>query len=183
VSWKTKLSKFLSFVLRHSPQKFGLRVDNFGFANLRDVFKVVKSRFPNIEFEEFKQYILKDFNSRFQLINGRIRARYGHSIKVRPLGEDKEIPDILFHGTSPEYLKSILKEGLKPQKRQFVHLSLTEQIAYKIGKRKSKNPVILKINASALKKDGFRMWREQDVILIERVPAQYIIEVVNYDTN
>jgi len=171
---RIKISKFLSYILRHNPYQFKLKLDRYGFADLDEVLKILKKKFPQIEKNELEELVYEDKQSRFQIKGNKIRARYGHSIDVKPFSNNKDIPQILYHGTSRKNLNSILKEGLKPQKRKFVHLSLEIEEAKRVGKRKDLNPVILKIDVKKAKKEGVRFWCEEKVVLATPIPPDCI---------
>jgi len=171
---RIKLSKFLSFILRHKPQKYNLCLDNHGFADFDEVCKIIKTRFIGVKEKDIEYMVENDPNARFEIRGRKIRACYGHSVEVEPFRRPCDVPDYLFHGTSPKYIGSILKEGLKPQSRKFVHLSLSVDDALRIGKRKSPHPVILKIEAKRAKHDGVLFWREANVYLTREIPGGYI---------
>lgn len=171
---KVKVSKFLSFVLRHAPQNYGLSLDRFGFAEFKTVLDILKRRFPGLEDEDVKSIVMNDPKKRFQIDDQRIRARYGHSVDVQPLEECRTVPSVLFHGTSPHRLDSIFKRGLVPEKRRFVHLSLSVEEALKVGRRKDNNPVVLKVDTQRAGQDGLVFWKEANVYLTKTVAPQYI---------
>jgi putative RNA 2'-phosphotransferase len=171
---RIKASKFLSFILRHAAQNYGLSLDKHGFADFDSVCKIFKERFPGMEVEDIKLIIEKDSKRRFQIKEGKIRARYGHSVEVEPLEKPKEVADVLYHGTSPRNVDSILKEGIKPGRRKFVHLSLTVEEAWHVGKRKATKPSILIIDSKKAKKEGLLFWKEENIYLTKEVPPQYI---------
>lgn len=171
---KVAVSKFLSFILRHGCEKYGLSLDKYGFADFESVLKILKDRFAEIEKEDLNYIVENDPKMRFQIKDGKVRARYGHSVDVEPLEEFCEVGDVLFHGTSPASLDSILKEGLKPQGRKFVHLSLNVKDALEVGRRKDPQPVILKIDVKKAKDRGLLFWKEGSVVLMKEVPAKYI---------
>jgi hypothetical protein len=52
-----------------------------------------------------------------------IRANQGHSVEVDLQPEEREPPEVLFHGTVDRFLPSIWAEGLKKGKRHHIHLS------------------------------------------------------------
>ncbi len=171
---RVKVSKFLSFVLRHKPERFDLLLDRYGFAELLSVIKILKTRFPKIEITDLRDLVTTDPNQRFQIKGMKIRARYGHSVETEPLEETQSIPNILYHGTSSKNLESILKEGLKPGRRKFIHLSVSVSEATRVGKRKDLNPVVLKIDAERARKEGLVFWREGNVFLTKKLPPIYI---------
>ncbi len=83
---------------------------------------------------------------RFEIKGDHISARYGHSHdKVQyPAGEP---PAVLYHGTNNKALAAILKEGLKPMGRQYVHLSEGTHFASFAGSRRGEL-VLLRIDTS-----------------------------------
>lgn len=171
---KVKVSKFLSFILRHGPQNYGLGLDRNGFVEFRAVLEILKRRFPGLEDEDVKHIVMNDPKKRFQIEDKRIRARYGHSVDVEPLEECQAIPDVLFHGTSPHKLDSILREGLMPEGRKFVHLSVNVEEALKVGERKDINPVVLRIDALRASQEGLVFWKEANVYLAKTIAPQYL---------
>ena len=65
---------------------------------------------------------------RHEVVGDRIRALYGHSLPGKLRRETAKPPAMLFHGTSPEAAEKILREGLKPMRRQYVHLSVSDRL-------------------------------------------------------
>lgn len=55
---------------------------------------------------------------RHELVDGKIRAIYGHSIPKKIVKESTEPPVILYHGTASRFIKSIKDKGLLPKGRQ-----------------------------------------------------------------
>jgi len=171
---KVRISKFLSFILRHNPQEVSLSLDRYGFVEFKKVLAVLGEKFSGIDENQLKAIIEEDLQERFQLKDDKIRARYGHSVDVEPLEVCAEVPATLFHGTSPENSETILKDGLMPARRKFVHLSMTTEDALRVGRRKSLEPVLLAIDAKRAQAGGITFWREGKVFLAQAVPVQYI---------
>lgn len=91
-----------------------------------------------------------------------IRAAQGHSTSsVAITYPEKVPPEFLYHGTATRFLESIQKEELKPQERQYVHLSEDEQIAIAVGQRYGK-PVVLKIEALRMHQQGFKFFQAEN---------------------
>ena len=88
--------------------------------------------------------------------------------------EEKEPPEILFHGTGEKYVDSINKSGLIPKSRLYVHLSSNEETAYKVGTRHGK-PVIYKVKSKEMYRDGYKFFCSVNgVWLTKAVPVRYI---------
>ena len=103
-----------------------------------------------------------------------IRARWGHSIQISIGDDSDDVPDTLYHGTAEHYLQSIQKDGIKRRGRHFVHLTDDRILAMETGKRHG-NPVVITINAKAMKEDGVKFWKRGDRIwLTKQVDAQYL---------
>jgi putative RNA 2'-phosphotransferase len=149
------LSKFLSLILRHRAEDFGLTLDAEGFTSFDAVKQVLKSRFRGRFSEEDLARIIEvgpDDKRRFEVRGGRIRALYGHSQVSAVEYEPAEPPEVLFHGTSPGALPSIRREGLRGMGRQYVHLSTDEPRALEVARRRTGEPILLCIRA----KEAFR---------------------------
>jgi len=105
----------------------------------------------------------------------RIRAAQGHSTESVAITYAEKLPtEFLYHGTASRFLESILKEGLKPGERQYVHLSEEVQTATAVGQRYGK-PVVLTIEALRMHRKGFNFYQaENGVWLTQKVPNQYL---------
>ena len=83
-------------------------------------------------------------------------------------------PDMLYHGTSEDVVSAILREGLKPCTRLHVHLSPDIETAVTVGRRHG-CPVVLKVNAQAMKADGSVFYLSNNgVWLTDFVAPEYI---------
>ncbi|MBR3328872.1 MAG: RNA 2'-phosphotransferase, partial [Atopobiaceae bacterium] len=112
---------------------------------------------------------------RFAVEDGRIRARYGHSIALDEAYVPAIPPAVLYHGTSQRFLDSILADGLLPMDRQVVHLSTDVETAYLVGRRHGGKTVVLAVDAERAAKDGVTFYRGNDSTwLADRVPAAYL---------
>ncbi|MGB7875121.1 MAG: RNA 2'-phosphotransferase [Anaerolineales bacterium] len=175
---RRRLSKFLSLILRHRAQDFGLTLDSQGFADFDDVREVVSRRSTETYSEEDWQAVLDgqvDGEKRFEVVAGRIRALYGHS-KVGPIEYPTvEPPAILYHGTNPQAVKSIRDQGLQAMKRQYVHLSTTVERAMKVGSRRTDQIILLKVRAAVAHRAGIAFYNpEPEHFLVKTIPVDFI---------
>ncbi len=173
---RERISKFLSGLLRHFPQSFGVEVDKDGWADLKKVYQVVMSRY-DVSLDAISLIVKFDPKERFELRDSKIRARYGHTIEVKTDWSEisiLEIPPKLYHGTAPENLHSILEKGLLPMKRKEVHLSESIEEALEVGRRYSRMPKILEIDAKGLVKAGISVRRKGRVYTASHVPPEFI---------
>ncbi|MGV9173822.1 MAG: RNA 2'-phosphotransferase [Promethearchaeia archaeon] len=176
------MSKFLSYILRHHPEKFNIQLDEQGYGDLEKILKVLNNRFENrkITKETIKEMMDHSDKRRFELREQKIRAYYGHSIdKKIKLRRAKSLPKDLYHGTTQNAYKKILKTGLKKRNRQYVHLSKTIKTAVNVGKRRTNDPIILKIDIGNAKKEGVTFYRSGDMYLADYVPPKFIEKIQN----
>ena len=175
---RRRLSKFLALILRHRAQDFGLRLDSRGFADFDNVREVVNQHSTDEYSDEDWQAVLDDQTDgkrRFEVIDGRIRARYGHS-KVRPVEYPSvEPPPTLYHGTNQQALESIRQQGLQSMKRQYVHLFRTVERAIQVGSRRTEQVILLKIRASDAYQSGILFYNpDPEHFLAKAVPPDFI---------
>lgn len=172
------ISKFLSLVLRHQPEKIGLSLDENGWADVTELLSLSKNANVKFSLEDLINVVHENDKQRFVFGEGntKIRANQGHSINI-DLALDAIIPpNTLYHGTALVNLPSILKEGIKKQKRQHVHLSEDMDTATKVGSRHGK-PVDLSANAIQMHQDGTHFYKsENNVWLTDFVDAKYILQ-------
>ena len=175
---KIKLSKYMSYLLRHHPEKVGLSLDKEGFVALDDLVKAISSnpQWSWVKLHHIIEIVKKDEKGRFQVIGNKIRATYGHSIELTPCYKKMKPPEILYHGTSRYAIPKIKQEGLKPLKRRYVHLSSDWETAYEVGRRHDEKPVILKIRAQeAYQKGIFFTKAAPKIYLSDPIPPEFII--------
>ena len=181
-----KLSRFLSMLLRHRPDRFPVELDAEGYADLDEIMFVLRA-LPNFRwatYSDIDAVLEMPGRRRFEILNreaagsgsARIRALYGHTA-IRPDYEPVEPPDILYHGTAPENLDAIRHKGLEPMERQYVHLTTQPETARTIALRHTREPVILEIDTARAHADGIAFYHPTDEIyLCDAVPPSYVSE-------
>ena len=170
------LSKFLSFVLRHKPDAIGLVLDTQGWAGIDDLISKANSAGTRFTRDELLHVVATSDKKRFSISDDglRIRAAQGHSVSVELGLAPKAPPAVLYHGTAMRFAEAIVAEGLKPQSRQQVHLSLDEITAHRVGQRHGK-PVIFKVDAARMHAQGFKVYvADNGVWLTDHVPPQFL---------
>ncbi len=172
-----KSSKFLSFVLRHRPDKIGLELDENGWALTSDLLEKLNSNGYRCDFEQLKSIVENNNKKRYAFSEDflKIRANQGHSVEIDLGLKPKMPPEILYHGTAIQNLSSIKKQGLIKGKRHHVHLSAEEGTAIQVGGRHGK-PVVLKVKAGEMNRSGLLFFQsENGVWLVDSVPPDFLI--------
>ncbi|QFS98587.1 RNA 2'-phosphotransferase [Labrenzia sp. THAF191b] len=172
----TKISKRLSFWLRHKPEDAGLILSDGGWAAVADVLDALRALGLDCKRDQLERVVATNDKKRFEFSKDgkHIRARQGHSIDIELGLTALQPPEFLFHGTATRFLPPILAEGLKPMARHHVHLSPDRDTAHKVGSRHGK-PAILQVAASAMQTKGHTFYRtENGVWLTDAVPAHFL---------
>jgi putative RNA 2'-phosphotransferase len=171
-----KVSKFLSLVLRHNPQRIGLELDPQGWADIDALIERAGAHGMALTRETILDVVATSDKQRFALDESgrRIRANQGHSVEVDLGLKPSEPPEVLFHGTAEDNLAAIRAEGLKPGRRQHVHLSADAATATAVGGRHGR-PVILRVAAGRMPSAGFEFFvADNGVWLTAAVPPEFI---------
>ena len=172
----TKISKFLSLVLRHNPDAIGLSLDYAGWADITELIEKARKTGLRLTPTLIQQIVATSDKNRFAISPDgcSIRANQGHSLPVELGLQETEPPYILYHGTSRRNLAAISQEGIKRRNRNYVHLSTDKDTALKVGVRHGQ-PVVLMVQAGKMFNNGIRFFRsENGVWLTEQVPPEYI---------
>ncbi len=174
-----RLSKFMSLVLRHRAQAFGLTPDAEGFVPLERLVAIVeKNSHRRAGRAEIVAVVEHGQPQRFELRGDLIRATYGHSLKSEALIRYPTVVPLptLFHGTHPQAVPHICTNGLRAMQRQYVHLSTTLERAREVARRHTKTPVILIIRAQAARAAGIVFHSpEPKHFLVRAIPPEFIL--------
>lgn len=140
-----RLSKEISYALRHAPWEYELEMDEEGWVPLGQLLDALRreEQWEEIAGADVEEMISSSAKKRFEIREGRIRAFYGHTIPMKIRKEEKKPPAVLYHGTARRFYTSIMEKGLQPQERQYVHLSQDVETAETVGKRHDGKPCIL----------------------------------------
>lgn len=166
-----RLSRRLSYLLRHAPQSAGLTLDAGGWADVEAVLRALGVDRPTLE-----RVVAGNDKQRFALdaTGTRLRASQGHSVPVDLGYPPATPPPLLFHGTPARNMAPILRDGLRPGTRHAVHLSADPETADRVGARRGDH-VVLRVDAAAMAADGHVFTCSANgVWLVATVPPRYL---------
>jgi len=172
----SRASKKLSYLLRHSQDPLYISLEG-GWAKVEAILDTLQ-----ISQTQLEQIVAEDEKMRYSFNNSgtMIRANQGHSIPgVHIEFASPEPPEFLYHGTATRFLESIMKDGLKPMTRQWVHISPTYETAMKVGSRHGK-PIVLRVKAKEFVAAGNKLFlSDNGVWLAMAVPSSYLEPLFN----
>ena len=178
VSEDVKVSKYLSWVLRHGAEKEKLPIDEKGFIPLKAILSKPKMKGYD---EGFVQKIV-DTNDKKRFVTERrddgqlyIRAAQGHSIKCvnaekfmkRITMENvNEYPTVV-HGTYRAPWKVIERDGLCRMSRQHIHMAVglpgENEV---ISGMRNKCQVVIHINLRLALEDGIPFYASENNVVL-----------------
>lgn len=180
----TKLSVYISYLLRHQPEAIGLAMDAHGWVSVAELIEKANAAGRYHITESILDEIVRtDNKGRFCYSEDRtkIKACQGHSISwVEPELTYGQPPEYLYHGTTEESWQKIQESGaIHRMSRHAVHMQAEETKAWQSAKRWRRTPVVLKIDAAAMCADGTVFGiSDNGVWCAEQVPTRYIVSVL-----
>lgn len=172
----TRISKFLSLVLRHHPELIGIVLDEQGWTDVATLLVKARPKLPGLDMASLEHVVATSPKQRFAFDSdkARIRASQGHSVAVELGYSATEPPASLYHGTVPRFLDAIRRDGLLKMSRHHVHLSKDLETAESVAKRRGE-AVILHVRAGEMHAAGHEFFvSENGVWLTDHVPPQFI---------
>lgn len=183
-----KLSKALSYVLRHGAVQQGLSIDSHGFIRVQELLS--HPRFRGYSEQDVRDVVSNNDKQRFALGNDScgelmIRANQGHSIEVQDLAltefDYEEIPWAI-HGTYKKNIHLIQQDGLSRMSRQHIHMSVNlPDSANVISGMRHDCDYLVRVNIWKAAQDGLKFFKSaNDVILCPGdengyIPPKYLI--------
>lgn len=172
-----KRSKLISKILRHQPSLVGLSLDPGGWVAARDLLDGLRERAGVVLTRADLDEIVARNNKRrfaYDETGSRIRASQGHSVAVDLGLEEVAPPERLYHGTSAQAVAAIQREGLRPMRRQHVHLSADLATARMVGARHGPS-VVFTVASGQMARDGVVFYRSANQVwLTTTVPPRYL---------
>ncbi len=172
-----ELSKEVSYALRHAPAEYGLILDENGWVDVQGLLDALRknNKWTSVKLDDLFCMIEASDKKRHEIVDNKIRALYGHSTASQIKKEIAEPPEYLYHGTARRFIESIKENGLLSQERQYVHLSVDEETACEVGKRRDEKPVILRIRAKLAFMNGVSFYKGNDKVwLSDSIKSDFI---------
>jgi putative RNA 2'-phosphotransferase len=171
-----RVSRRLSYVLRHDPDSIGVALDAAGWVTVTDLLAGLQRHGLRLSRLELEQVVASSEKQRFAFdpTGTLIRANQGHSVPVDLGLEPVDPPNLLYHGTTARFVEVIRREGLRPRGRHHVHLSSDVRTARAVGARRG-STVVLTVDAAGLSAAGTPFYRSANgVWLVDAVPPDFL---------
>ena len=183
----TKLSRKLSYLLRHGAVKEGIAIDAAGFVAVSDLLEHFNGAYSA---SDIRAVVQENDKKRFMLQESdgilRIRANQGHSMshidpdQLLERIEDPTQVNVCIHGTYLCHLDSIMKNGLQRRGRNHIHFAAGEvEDNQVISGMRTQCEVKIYIDVEAMIRDGIPLYRSSNNVLLSPgpVPSKYFTQV------
>ncbi|XP_005183157.1 tRNA 2'-phosphotransferase 1 [Musca domestica] len=192
-----RLSKKLSWLLRHGLKKEGFQIQPDGFIRVDDLLK-----HPNycrdFSLSTLQKIVEQDAKQRYTLrqnpLQGywEIRANQGHSLDeiqsdqcLQLINNAAEVP-LAVHGTYYRHWPSIKTHGLKRFQRNHVHFATSDDCSNNISGFRSDCQILIYLNVEKIFKEGqLKLYRSANNVILcggledGSIPCKYFLKVVD----
>ena len=170
-----EIKKQMNYILSRSPDEFGLLPDSEGFVKIKDLIQVLH--------EEGLSFVRKSHIDELMMWEGRglfeideegkrIKAKDQYwSDFIQPV---TDVPKILYTCIRKRAYPVVLKKGLFQDNNSYVILSASKEMALRIGKRKSPEPILLEVRTYEAMDQGCLFFSFGKLYLTHWIPAQCI---------
>jgi putative RNA 2'-phosphotransferase len=173
-----KIGRTMAGILRHFPERYGLKMDKHGWIDLNDFIHAIvvrQRRFRWLKSHHILAIVDTDPKGRYQFRDGMIRATYAHSLDVELDLPTRNVPEVLYYPTTKEEKDILMETGLMPSDRKMVHLSRTIESAVTAGKVRDPEPLIFEVDAKGVIESGHKISKAGNtVFVVDAVPPEFL---------
>lgn len=164
-----RLTRVLSFVLRHRPSSVAVVLDEDGWTDLHALIQGLRQRpaWTDLSEQEVHGLLEAHTYTRFQINEGRVRALYGHSLRHISPGTYEKPPALLFHSTKAASFNAICHEGIAAKGRSHAHLTSSFEYAFTIKEdheRSGSAAIVFGIQTAVALKGAIPFYRASEVV-------------------
>jgi putative RNA 2'-phosphotransferase len=169
------LAKVLTYLLCHRPDEFGLVLDRDGFVSVKQLLQALAAEhgWSHARRHHLEQLAGLLQPPRFELAGDRFRGLIPAPANLRRAGEAP--PALLYIAITPKAHERVFESGLKaPGDRELV-LAHTRELALKLGRRRSPEPVLVTVQAQAAAKSGVALESYgEELCLAREIPREFL---------
>ncbi len=171
-----KLSKFLSYVLGHKPDEFGLVPDVNGFVKTGELLKALHEEegWRTVRNSNINELLVTLEKPVIEIKENLIRAADRTNLPEYALTDN--IPKLLFTCVRRKAYPFTLDKGISPSSFGRVILSVDKDLALKMGRRKDQAPVLLTVQAQKAVQQGIAFFQAVDSLyMADSIPPDCFI--------
>jgi len=166
------LAKLLTYMLGRRPDEFGLVTDANGFVKIKDLLKALTEEegWKYVRRSHLDEILYSLPDPPFEILDKKIRAKGRDQLSLpRPV---RGLPKLLFTCIRQRAYRSVSDKGIFPTGYHQVVLSSNRELAVRIGKRTSHDPVVLTVQAQKSIAKGVTFYQTcESLYLAEFIPT------------
>jgi len=177
---EVRVSKTLSWILRHGAKSEGLAMRPDGFVKVTDL--LANPKLKTLDLEALQSIVKADAKQRYDLVLEEatdsetgtwwMKANQGHSIKtvkleLKPITSVSDIPSgVAVHGTSKDAWEAISTQGLSKMKRNHIHLAQGVTGENAISGVRGSSQVFIYINVQRALDEGIKIFLSNNGVVL-----------------
>ncbi|VDC03338.1 unnamed protein product [Peniophora sp. CBMAI 1063] len=178
---EVRLSKTLSWLLRHGAQSVGLFMRPDGYVRVDDLLATPQLRDQDLALPKLQKMVAENAKQRFKLVQEPapdggpdvwwIRAAQGHSLAtvklddLKPILTASDVP-MAVHGTNQQAWKAISEQGLSKMKRNHIHLAQGVPSDGVISGMRNSAQVLIYIDLERALADGLKFYLSDNGVIL-----------------
>ena len=181
---RSRLVGTLAHALRHRPEKYGIQLDEHGWADLATLLinlNMLDVHWAWLTERDLVRLLQTEADERFECRNGQIRALYGHSVKGVRAAVRRLPPPDLYHATDANILSNVLTDSLEPMNRCYVHLTSDPAYASCVGASKSQDWVLLAVTTAEAVRNGHEFYQANSHVWQTSSIPPHLLQVLEQD--
>ncbi|CAL1715165.1 unnamed protein product [Somion occarium] len=189
---EVRMSKTLSWVLRHGAKSEGLFMRPDGYVRVHDLLSLPK--FQGMDFEKIQKIVEADAKQRYGLLFQSdpssqdateiwwIRASQGHSLNdveldLKPINSVDDIPTrTAVHGTNRKAWETIRTKGLSKMRRNHIHLAQGVPGSGVISGMRQSAQILIHVDVQAAIDAGLKFFMSDNGVILTSGNERGILE-------
>jgi len=160
-----KISKTLSYILRHGAIKYNIDIDKYGYVKIDDILNLSQFKELELILDDIFEIVYNDSRGRYTIKESLdtfyIKANHGHSILMPNYGiKDISEPDkykiVTYNTTYNEWLFIKQNRGLKKGNGNYIELHISGNCDNNYRQSRYNNPVTIYINLEKAMENGIK---------------------------
>ncbi len=169
------LAKVLTYLLGHRPDEFGLVLDPEGFVPVKQLLQALAGEkgLAHVRRHDLEQLTGLMSPPCFEMTADKIKGLIPGPAQLRRPGEDP--PALLYLAITPKSHERVFEAGLKaPLERELI-LAHTKELALKLGRRRSPEPILVTVQAQAAVRAGIYLENYgENLSQAREIPRQFL---------
>ncbi len=171
-----KLSKFLSYILGHCPNEFGLVLDQDGYVKIKELLKAVHEEdgWKYVRRKHIEEILVSLTNPSIEINDNYIRMKNRENLPKHLPAQN--LPKLLYTCVRRKAYSVVVGKRIFPLDHRQVVLSSDKDMAERIGKRRDLQPVTLTVHVQKSVDKGIVFYQAGKLLyLSESIPADCFI--------